>query len=92
MDQKIIEKAGELMQKVIKLNETAGPDYYYSFEFSGHTKQVDFIKRNLPNYEAAIKAYSYLDKPRLSLDLEDIEKLITAEEEAQKEAQNNDLI
>ena len=92
MNEKTIKKVCELFKRTIKLNENAGPEFYYNFEFSGHTKQVDFVKRALPGYESVIRVYSYLDKPELTVSLEDIEKLIAAEEKAQKEARENDLI
>lgn len=92
MSEKTIKKVGELLKRTIKLNENAGPEFYYSFEFSGHTKQVDFVKRTIPEYEPVIRVYSYLDRPELTVGLKDIEKLIAAEEKAQKEAQENDLI
>ena len=92
MRKKTIKKVGELLERTIKLNENAEPGFYYSFEFSGHTKQVDFVKRTIPGYEPVIKVYSYLEQPELTVDLKDIEKIIAAEEKAQKEAQENDLI
>ena len=92
MNEKTIKKACELLERTIKLNENAGPEFYYNFDFSGHTKQVDFVKRALPGYEPVIKVYSYLEQPDLSVSLEDIEELIAAEEKAQKEARENDLI
>lgn len=86
MDKKTIDKVAELMARVIKLNENA-KGVYYSFDFSGHTKQVDFAKRQNKGCEAIYNHYSYLDKPDLSISLEDIEAIIAAEEEAQKEEQ-----
>lgn len=87
MDQKIINKVTELMARVIKLNEKAERGFYYAFDFSGHTKQVDFRKLSTPEYRMVISAYSYLEMPHLSVSLEDIEDIIAAEEEAQKEGQ-----
>ena len=91
MDQKVIEKVCELMARVIKLNENA-KSVFYNFEFSGHTKQVDFSKRRLNGFEQIYRHYSYLDRPDLTITLEDIEVLIAAEEKAQKEGQENDLV
>ncbi len=85
MEQKI-KKVCELMERVIKLNENA-KEYYFNFNFSGHTKQVTFFKMDPKTYNPVYHAYSYLDKPTLSVSLEDIEKLIEAEEKAQEEQQ-----
>lgn len=85
MEQKI-DKVKELMERVIKLNENA-KDFYFSFDFSGHTKQVTFYKIEFNTYNQIYYVYSYLEKPELSASLEDIEKLIEAEEKAQEEQQ-----
>lgn len=82
MEQKI-EKVTELMARVIKLNEKA-KEHFFRFEFGGNTKRVNFDKWD-KSFNIIYSHYSYLDKPELSVSLEDIEKLITAEEEAQKE-------
>lgn len=84
MNEKLINKAGELMSRVIKLNENAAPNVYYVFTFAGHTKQVELAKRRLPNYEAEYLFVSYLDSQDLSVELGDIETIIAAEEIKQR--------
>lgn len=86
MEQKI-EKVCELMERVIKLNEKA-KGHFFNFDFSGNTKQVNFDKwekQGDRTFNLIYSCHSYLEKPELSVSLEDIEKLIEAEEEAQKE-------
>lgn len=92
MNEQIINKVGELMLRVIILNENAAPKTYYRFDFSGHTKQVNFDKRTLPSYNPEYEFCCYLDRPDLSVSLEDIETLIAAEEIIQRKERQNDFI
>ena len=92
IDQKIINKVGELMLRVIILNENAAPKTYYRFDFSGHTKQVNFDKRILPSCEAEYQFCCYLDRPDLRVSLEELETLIAAEEIKQRKERQDELI
>ena len=89
MDRKTINKACELFKRVLELNEKAPPNIYYRFEFSGHTKQLDFDVRGLPGCEELERIYTYLDAPTLHISLDDIEMIIAAAEKRQAEELKN---
>lgn len=73
-------KVAELLARVITLNKNAPKGVYYCFEFSGHTNQIDFIKRNTSNYQPFFSMLAYLGDDDLGYPLSNIEKAIADEE------------
>lgn len=76
-----------LLARVIKLNDNAEPDIYYSFDYTGGTNGVYFskIRRNQDEYKTLFTSYAYLDYDHLGQTLDGVEAAIASEERSQWE-------
>lgn len=92
INQAKIEKATELLKRVINLNKAAAPGFSYNLEFTGATRGLYFYKHKLINpktreYEPVFMYYCYLDEDDLADTLSGVEAAIAAEEQKIKEEQ-----
>lgn len=80
-----IKKVTQLLARIMTLNKNAPKGVYYSFEFFGHTNQVNFIKSKKKNCEVIFDIYAYLNKDNFGKPLSAVEKAIEKEEKLCKD-------
>ena len=73
-------KVAKLLLRVMRLNAIAPKDVYYSFNFYGHTNQVDFTKSERLTFKVLESTTAYLNNDNLCYPLSYVERAIEKEE------------